>query len=145
MKNRMLYLFAALLLTCGVVMLPHRSAAQHPPISPDMPVDEATKTAVIDLLLKELNETYVFPETAKKMESDIRARVAAKEYDAVTTSRGLAEKLTADLQSVSRDKHLRVRYSYDVLPSRADRREPTTEEIEQSKWFNRRVNYGFEK
>jgi C-terminal processing protease CtpA/Prc len=36
-------------------------------------------------------------------------------------------------RAVSKDKHLRVRYSYDVLSVEAERREPTKPEIEQSK------------
>jgi retinol-binding protein 3 len=121
------------------------AAAQQPPAPSDRTVDATSRTAVVDMLIKELNDSYVFPETAKKMETDIRARLAAKEYDSITSSRGLAEKLTTDLQSVSKDKHLRVRYSHDVIPVRQDRREPTAAEIEQGKWFNKRVNYGFEK
>ncbi|MEO8572792.1 MAG: S41 family peptidase [Pyrinomonadaceae bacterium] len=145
MKNRIIYLFATLTLSCAFVLIPSKAGAQQPPMAPDMTIDSTTRTAVIDILLKELNETYVFPETAKKMETDIKARAGANEYDSITSSRAFAEKLTADLQSVSKDKHLRVRYSYDVLPTRQDRREPTEAEIEQGKWFNKRVNYGFEK
>ena len=135
---------SVLIFSCAFVLCPDIRAQQGPP-GPDLTIDSATRTAVIDLMLKELNETYVFPETAKKMEADMRSRLAANEYDSVTSARAFAEKLTADLQSVSKDKHLRVRYSYDVLPSRQDRREPTEAEIEQSKWFNKRVNYGFTK
>ena len=141
----MIYILAALVLGCAFVLSPSVGVAQQPSMAPDMTIDAATRSAVVDLLLKELNDTYVFPETAKKMETDIRSRVVAKEYDSSTSARGFAEKLTADLQGVSKDKHLRVRYSYDALPARQDRREPTEAEIEQGKWFNRRVNYGFEK
>jgi retinol-binding protein 3 len=116
---------------------------QGPPA--DLTIDAATRSAVIDVLFKELNDSYVFAETAKKMETDVRSRLAAKEYENVTSARGFAEKLTADLQSVSKDKHLRVRFSFDKLPERADRREPTEAEIEQNRWFNKRVNYGFER
>jgi hypothetical protein len=144
MKNKMMFASAAMILCCAFVLSPDL-VAQQPQTPPDLSVDSATRSAVIDLLLKELNETYVFPETAKKMESDIRGRASAKEYDSITSARAFAEKLTSDLQSVSKDKHLRVRFSYDVLPTRQDRREPTEAEIEQGKWFNRRVNYGFEK
>jgi retinol-binding protein 3 len=134
------FIFALMFVICsyGYVQQPSMTAQ-------DLPIDAAERTAVIDLLLKELNETYVFPEAAKKMEADIRSRVAAKEYDSLTSARGFAEKLTADLQAVSKDKHLRVRYSFDRLPERQDRREATQAEIERSKWFNRRANYGFEK
>ena len=145
MKDQVIHTLSALILGFVFVLVPIDGIAQQGPAQADITIDGSTRTAVIDVLLKELNETYVFPETAKKMETDIRARISAKEYDAITSARGFAEKLTADLQTVSKDKHLRVRYSFDVLPNRKDRREPTEAEIEQGKWFNRRVNYGFEK
>ena len=142
MKNRIV--LSVVIFSFIFVLCPDGDAQQPAP-GPDLTVDAATRTAVIDLMMKELNETYVFPETAKKMENDIRSRLAANEYGSITSARAFAEKLTADLQSVSKDKHLRVRFSYDVLPSRQDRREPTEAEIEQSKWMNKRVNYGFSK
>ena len=145
MKNRPVQMLAVLMLAGAFVVFPLAGLGQQPASQPDRTVDAAIRSAVIDTLLKELNDSYVFAETAKKMEGDIRARVAANEYAAVTSARGFAEKLTADLQSVSKDKHLRVRFSYDVLPTRKDRREPTEAEVEQSRYFNRRVNFGFEK
>src|SRR5689334_4603817 len=77
----------------------------------DMTIDAATRAAVIDSAIKNLNEAYVFPDVARKMEQGLRERVANKEYDSVTSARAMAEKLTTDLQAVSHDKHLRVRYS----------------------------------
>ncbi len=145
MKDRIFYLVAVIALGFTFVIFPGDGSAQQPQTAPDLTIDAATRSAVIDVLLKELNEAYVFPETAKRMETDIRTRAGAKEYDSITSARAFAEKLTADLQTVSKDKHLRVRYSYEVLPTRQDRREPTEAEIEKQKWFNRRVNYGFEK
>jgi retinol-binding protein 3 len=130
-----------LVLSLATVIVP----GQQPQAQPDRPIDAAAQAAVIDTLIKELNDTYVFPEIAKKMETDVRARLAANGYGAITSSRAFAEKLTTDLQAISKDKHLRVRYSHDVFPVRQDRREPTAAEIEEGRWFNRRVNYGFEK
>jgi hypothetical protein len=144
MKNKIVLIMSVLIFSCAFVLCPDIRAQQGPP-APDLTIDAATRAAVIDVLMKELSETYVFPETAQKMEAAIRSRVAAKEYDSVTSARGFAEKLTADLRSVSNDKHLGIRYSYDTLPARQDRREPTEAEIAQNKWLNRRFNYGFEK
>ena len=71
--------------------------AQGPSPGPDLAIDAATRSTVIDSLLKQLDDAYVFPETAKKMETDIRSRQKNGEYDSVTSSRAFAEKLTADL------------------------------------------------
>jgi hypothetical protein len=144
MQYRQLFAFI-FAIAVGIFVVVPGTPGQQPQTQPDMTIDATTRNAVIDLLLKELNDSYVFAETAKKMETDIRNRVTAKEYDGVASSRDFAAKLTADLQSVSHDKHLRVRFSFDKIPERKDRREPTADEIEQDRWFNKRVNYGFER
>ena len=63
---------------------------------------------------------------------------------AVTSSRTFAELLTTQLQEVSKDKHLRVRFSYDAIPDHAPD-QPSAQEIEQFRAYNRTMNYGFEK
>ncbi|MEQ1645288.1 MAG: S41 family peptidase, partial [Pyrinomonadaceae bacterium] len=88
---------------------------------------------------------YVFLDTAKKMEADLRSRAAAKEYDTISSSQAFAQKLTTDLQAISKDKHLRVRFSFEVLPKRGDRREPSAEEIAQRTSLMKRANYGFDR
>lgn len=127
------------------VLLPINTTGQPPQNPPDMTIDAPTRTAVIETLIKELNDGYVFPDIAKQMEADVKSRISAKEYDGITSARAFAEKLTADLQSVSKDKHLRVRYSHTPIPDRKERYEPTEAEKEQNRWFNKRVNYGFER
>ena len=119
--------------------------AQGPSAGPDLAVDAATRSTVIDSLLKQLDDAYVFPETAKKMETDIRSRQKNGEYDSVTSSRAFAEKLTADLQSVSHDKHLRVRFSPDVIAVRPEHSEPTEAEKANQVRYSNFMNSGFEK
>lgn len=112
---------------------------------PDLTIDAATRTEVIDAILKRLNESYVFPEVAKKMEQSIRERVNKKEYDQITSAREFATTLTKDLQAVSNDKHLRVRYSHESIPERGPQREPTAEEREQRRRDLTYMNHGFAK
>jgi C-terminal processing protease CtpA/Prc len=112
------------------------------------PIDAATRRQVIDAALKQLNDAYVFPEVARRMEAAIRKRVADKGYDDLSDGERFAERLTADLQAVSRDKHLRVRYSARPLPEPTGpqrRREPTPEEREAFRRQGAAVNYGFQK
>jgi C-terminal processing protease CtpA/Prc len=115
------------------------------PEQPDLTVDAATRTQVIDGILKRINESYVFPEVAKKMEQSIRERVEKKEYDQITSAKQFAMTLTKDLQAVSNDKHLRVRYSHQAIPERGPRREPTAEEREQRRRDLTWMNHGFGK
>src|SRR5688572_24449257 len=64
----------------------------------DAQLDAATRSAVIEGALKNLNDAYVFPEAARKMEQAIRERVARKEYEAITSPQLLAAKLTEHLR-----------------------------------------------
>jgi C-terminal processing protease CtpA/Prc len=125
------------------LLVPQLAQAQQQRTQPDRPIDAATRTQVIDSILKRLNDSYVFPEVAKKMETSIRERT--REYDQITSSKTLAEMLTKDLQAVSKDKHLRVRYSYEPIPVRPERREPTAEEREESRREYNWMNHGFNK
>jgi len=115
------------------------------PEQPDLTIDAATRTQVVDTILKRLNESYVFPDIAKKMEASIREQVAKKEYDQITSAKQFATTLTNDLQAVSHDKHLRVRYSNEAIPERGPRQEPTAEEREQRKQDLTWMNHGFSK
>jgi len=121
------------------------TTAQQPREQPDMSVDAAARAEVIDGVLKKLNEAYVFPEVAKKMEDAIRERVQKKEYDGVTSAAKFAQMLTSHLQEVSRDKHLRVIYSHDPIPPETARREPSPEERERFLASMKGINFGFEK
>src|ERR1043165_1792838 len=115
------------------------------PEQADLTIDAAARTQVVDTILKRLNESYVFPDVAKKMEDSIRERVAKKEYDQITSAKQFATTLTNDLQDVSHDKHLRVRYSFEPIPERGPQREPTAEEREQRKRDLTWMNHGFTK
>ena len=146
MKNFPRNLLLALACSSLLALVPQVAVAQGgPPDEPDGTVDAAARTAVIDGSLKRLNDSYVFPEVAKKMEQAIRDRIAKKEYDQITSSKAFAEALTKHLQEVSHDKHLRVRYSHEPIPIRQNRQEPTAEERERYRLGNMWGNFGFER
>jgi C-terminal processing protease CtpA/Prc len=127
-------------------LLPIHSAAQSPNSQPpDIPIDAATKTQIINDLTKELNDSYIFGDVAKNMESKVKQNLRDKVYDSITSSTEFAQKLTEDLQAVSRDKHLKVRFYYEKIPVRQTPRAPSKEEIENSLLSIKRLNYGFEK
>jgi retinol-binding protein 3 len=105
----------------------------------------AVRTEVIETILKRLNDSYVFPDVAKKMEQAIRERMGKKEYEAVKSGPDLARLLTEHLQAVSKDKHLRVAYSVRPIPVRSGDDEPTAEERAEMLTFMQRMNFGFEK
>jgi C-terminal processing protease CtpA/Prc len=136
-------LAAFVLLALGAMQV--ASAQQPGGQQPDSTIDAATRTQIIDSISKRLNEAYVFPEIAKKMEASLRERVDKKEYDQITSAKTFAETLTRDLQAVSKDKHLRVRYSHEPLPVRQPRREPSAEERDEQRRELNWMNHGFNK
>lgn len=112
---------------------------------PEAALVASTRSEIIEGVLKRLNDSYVFPEVAKKMEAAIRERAQKKEYDAVTSPAQFANMLTMHLQEVSRDKHLKVTYSLEPLPPENQRREPSPQERERYLSQMRFNNFGFEK
>lgn len=99
-----------------------------------MKIDPATRARVIDGVVAGLNEFYVYPETAKKMEEALRARQKRGEYDAVEDAEAFAELLTQNLQQVSHDKHLRVDFSPALLPKDGAPRDPNVDARMRPRW-----------
>jgi hypothetical protein len=82
-------------------------------------IDAATRKRVIAGVTDKLNENYVFPDTAKKMEAALRKADRRGEYKDISNGDDLARLLTSQLQDVSRDKHLRVTFNPFAMPPSA--------------------------
>jgi len=89
-------------------------------------IDAATRTRVIDGAVTNLNEFYVYPETAKKMEEALRAHQKKGDYDSIDDADTFATRLTKDLQDVSHDKHLHVVF-FPRIPRGDPRNDPEAE------------------
>jgi hypothetical protein len=112
---------------------------------PDTTITPEVRKEVIEGVLKELNNAYVFPEVARKMEEAIRKRMEAREYDSITSAAALTKTLTEHLRAVCHDKHPQVRYSADKLPPMV-RMEPTPEErVKMRERMRSRSDFGFKK
>jgi len=108
-------------------------------------IDATTRDRVIDGAIAQLNESYVFPDIAKKMEEAVRARQKRGEYDAIADGDTFATKLTENFQEVSHDKHLRVSYSPVKIPERPEGGSPGPEEVARYRKQMEQMNCGFEK
>jgi C-terminal processing protease CtpA/Prc len=109
------------------------------------PVAPAEKQAVLEALTSALNESYVFPELAAKVQRELKVQQKLGAYDKVDDGAALAALLTKQINDICKDAHLRVRYSAEILPQREDRRMPSPEEIAQMNMAIRYRNAGFEK
>lgn len=90
---------------------PRVAAAQAPPA-----VAAKDRQAIVDDIAKALNETYVFPEVAKKMEEHLRRQIKNGAYDSLTDLETFTLKLTEDLRSISHDLHIRVGWAPEDPP-----------------------------
>lgn len=107
-------------------------------------LDKAGQASVIDKLAGILTDKYVFPETGRKMADLLRANLQAGQYAALERPDEFAQRLTADLQSVSHDLHLRVGYAPEMIRMSKTK---TGDDDELQRYQNRRSrmdNYGFE-
>jgi hypothetical protein len=112
---------------------------------------DADREAVAGKVLAALQKEYVFPEVAAKMEADVRGRLASGAYKDLHPD-AFANLLTRDLQAVSHDKHLRVRYSERAEAVHEDEGAPEnadpatrTKLREQRRAMSARRNFGFER
>jgi retinol-binding protein 3 len=114
-----------------------------PPESPTL--DREYKERVVDWISRELDQTYIFLEKAQEMERMIRSRFESGAYDSISHLQDFADLLTQDLQSISRDKHLRIRYAPEPMP----RDDATPEELKRRQELQlrraQRRNFTFQK
>jgi hypothetical protein len=99
---RGLVVVAALLAACG-----------SPPPAPAAraetdTLNTATRREVVERVIAIMDAQYVFPSKATEVSTHLRARMSAGAYDGLTDATFFAGTLTRDLQSVTRDHHLRV-------------------------------------
>lgn len=109
----------------------------------DKTIDTRTQLEIIDSVTQALNQVYVFPEVAKKMENHLRKEYQSKKYREITSLTEFAQKLTEDLQAISHDKHLGVRFVTDEMMAGVEGDTFTDEERRHQLEEKRRDNFCF--
>jgi len=71
--------------------------------------DEAYRDGIIAKICGLLEEKYVFPEQAKKYAEEFKAKGRSVSYDTLREASEFAEAATRDLQTITGDKHIRLR------------------------------------
>lgn len=129
----------------AALLSPSSPLAQQANGEPDRPLDAASRAEVIEGVLEGLRAAYVFPDKAAAMERDVREREQRGEYERIGSSLELADTLTAHLQAISQDKHLRVRFSPDPLPPPGPGGKPGPAQLRRQEERLRSINFGFER
>lgn len=93
--------------------------------SAEPPLDAAARTSVVNAAADALTRRYVYPDVATRAATAIKAALAAGNYDQITEPRAFADRLTADIGAIARDKHLRVN-TFGPPPNVAGAQPPPT-------------------
>ena len=101
------------------------------------------RNQVIDAVAARLKSSYILPEMAQQLVASLQAHRQQGDYESITDGAILAYRLTADLQAISRDRHLRVEYSAAKLPR--EEGGPSAAEEEQYRHELARTNCGFQR
>ena len=107
------------------------------------PFNAEEAKAAVEKLATSLDESFVFPDVGKKYAAALRAKLASGGYSSFPDSRAFAEAVTADLQAVHEDRHLRVR-PVPAQPGGGPRRMGPPEDfqaIEKAGWIAEGIAY----
>lgn len=148
MKKRVLGLVGVVGLLAFVAVGGKTYIATHPPFAPeepDMMVDAATRTAVLEGVISSLKQAYVFPDMALEIEKGLRQQQQRGELDSLRSANALARTLTDRLKALAHgDQHLEVRYFAQAVPEPSKDGEASAEEQAALALKMRRLNAGFE-
>jgi hypothetical protein len=109
----------------------------------DKPITVSIQKEVIDSVGVALNEIYVFPDVAKKMEKHLRDQYKKNAYKEITSTRDFAQKLTEDMQEISKDRHLHLDYFSDEDIAGFVNDTLTDDERARNLQAQQRGNFGF--
>jgi hypothetical protein len=80
------------------------ATAQPAPVA----LSDAQKQEIVEKAAQALAEGYVYPDRARAAGEAIRKAMAGGDYAAIASRPAFATRLTADLQAITHDKHMRV-------------------------------------
>lgn len=106
-------------------------------------LNDEQKKETIDNISQLLIDRYVFPEVGKRCASHIKAKLEDGSFNKVSDKKEFANLLTEELQSVSKDKHMRVRIQRGVM-NESGSSNPYFEQYKNLKENDER-NYAFRK
>ncbi|WP_288379120.1 S41 family peptidase [uncultured Massilia sp.] len=96
---------------------------------------------VVDETLSQLKAQYVHPATYPAIEQHVRKHQEAGDYTSAVSEEEFARLLTAHMQEISHDKHMRLKFQPDVRSLRPSANASTP----AKRALERRENYGLQK
>ncbi len=108
-------------------------------------LDTTTLTEIIHALSEKLKAYYVFPDIAEEICIHLQEQLRGGEYNGITEGEFLAFALTLEMQEISRDKHLWVRWHEEPLPDHEGSLLQNRERVEEWRQRAKLDNYGLHK
>src|SRR3954470_8945765 len=105
--------------------------------------DIETQAKIIEETITRLNRDYIFADKAKEIEELLRLRLTEGTYTAYPSPADFCTAVTDDMQGLSHDKHLRLRYNPIARP--IDEEASNQFSFEEHKLNGILYNYGFAK
>lgn len=113
--------------------------------APSVPIDDAQRKAVIEVLGQKLKDNYVFPDVANKVATELAAKAASGGYDADKDTNSFAHALTKDLHATANDLHFEVDYQPTFKEDPRDDQPPSKEELDEIRSEATRMGFGIAK
>jgi hypothetical protein len=128
----------------GLAFAVASTVAHAQPQAPPASVEAGERRQVIEAVATALAAQYVFPEVGSRMADLVRRNLESGAYDRLSDPRVLADTLTSDLRSVSKDRHLGVVFALDRIREMRTRDEKQREADRQARQRQERFsNYAF--
>lgn len=109
-------------------------------------LNEKEKNAIVSSIKTHLEESYIDLDLSKKMIIELDKNLKFNKYKKITSPDEFSKKLTEDLQSISKDLHLNVRYEPGRIAQEKHAVSPEIQlEMEKKTALQMaEINYGFE-
>jgi hypothetical protein len=98
----------ALLLAASAALALAAGASRAQPQPSKATLNEGQKQDIVDTAVKALAESYIYPDRGRNAGKAIHDALADGRYNEISDRSAFAMRLTADLQAVTHDKHMRV-------------------------------------
>ncbi|HDL03697.1 MAG TPA: hypothetical protein ENH25_06160 [candidate division Zixibacteria bacterium] len=92
-----------IMLVCLIINAHSIVSAEEP-----IPITQKMKTDIIDSVTAIINEIYIFPEVAAKLEKHLKNNLQAGKYDKFRELVPFVEQLKTDFYEIGQDRHLRI-------------------------------------
>ncbi len=134
-----------LALGCSLVLISSNAVANEPPPAQDRPISLSEKNNIVDRLIAELDDQYIFPEKLSQFKQRVRLLQQKKDYQEQTSATYFAFQINIALEKTIGDGHLHLSYSERKIPQENPSKADTEKQRKEELAFMRSLNWGIEK